>query len=764
MPSRDRVFSRTQRMERSSSTIQTGFIFCWLILSLEWPEQKQNSGLFDRQAQREDCVAGVARTIDGAVMVLDEILGDGQPQSTTALAPGNQRIEHPLADFIGNARAVVDDLDFHGQAITLLGQRHLAQRPGPENDLTLAVHCLRRVPGNVQHRLDQLLTVANQLRQAGVVVATNLQGTGKLRPQQAAHPLEDFVDIDRRRQHRPMRRQQPLHQILQAVGLLDDDLGVFLERRVGQFVLQQLRCAADAAQRILDLVRQVADQFAAGLLLFDQPFLAGRRQMVLDGLQFEQQPHTGRNIRTQRGHRAVDVQDFAVAAPQLDVLPGVAPVVVQAVVQRPLQGCRAGADRPQGLADHRTTAYRQQVFACRIDVADDLTFVDQEYGRGQEIEAGKGSMGNVHYHAALTFAAPPRPAPMPKISSILPPLLLAGGALLGGCRGGDAPPPPTPVVLVQPAAGAPAAGAVYTGEIRARHEVDLAFRVGGKIAARLVDAGAEIKPGQPLARLDPADLQLAAGSARAQLAGAESELATARAERERYAGLLAKKFVSQAAFDAKDNAFNSAQARLEQARAQSRISTNQSDYGTLSSDRAGIVTAILAEAGQVVAAGQPVLRVARPEEKEVAIAVPESRLADVRTAKGFTVDLWADPTTALRGELRELSPATDPATRTYAARIRLPQAPESLRLGMTARVTLAGEGTSAVKVPLSAVVHLGKQAQVWVVANGKLAARPVRDLRFVEEGPLIGQGLQAGEQVVVTGSASLVADQAVTPQ
>src|SRR5574343_1445899 len=180
MPSRDRVFSRTQRMERSSSTIQTGFIFCWLILSLEWPEQKQNSGLFDRQAQREDGVAGVARTIDGAVMVLDEILGDGQPQSTTALAPGNQRIEHPLADFIGNARAVVDDLDFHGQAITLLGQRHLAQRPGPENDLPLAVHCLRRVPGNVQHRLDQLLTVANQLRQAGVVVATNLQGTGKL--------------------------------------------------------------------------------------------------------------------------------------------------------------------------------------------------------------------------------------------------------------------------------------------------------------------------------------------------------------------------------------------------------------------------------------------------------------------------------------------------------------------------------------------------------------------------------------------------------
>ncbi|HLO61798.1 MAG TPA: efflux RND transporter periplasmic adaptor subunit, partial [Azonexus sp.] len=201
---------------------------------------------------------------------------------------------------------------------------------------------------------------------------------------------------------------------------------------------------------------------------------------------------------------------------------------------------------------------------------------------------------------------------MLKTPSLLTPLLLATGALLGGCRGGEAPPPTTPAVLVQPAASATAAGTVYTGEIRARHEVDLAFRVGGKIAARLVDAGAEIKAGQPLARLDPADLQLAAGSARAQLAGAESDLATARAERERYAGLLAKKFVSQAAFDAKDNAFNGAQARLEQARAQSQVSGNQAAYGTLSSETPAIVTAVLADAGQVVSAGQPVLRVARP--------------------------------------------------------------------------------------------------------------------------------------------------------
>ncbi|MCG2575425.1 efflux RND transporter periplasmic adaptor subunit [Dechloromonas sp. XY25] len=349
---------------------------------------------------------------------------------------------------------------------------------------------------------------------------------------------------------------------------------------------------------------------------------------------------------------------------------------------------------------------------------------------------------------------------MPRIPPFLP-LLLAIGALLGGCRGGEAPPPTIPAVLVQPAAGAPATGAIYTGEIRARHEVDLAFRVGGKIASRLVDAGAEIKAGQPLARLDPADLQLAAGSARAQLTGAESELATTRAERERYAGLLAKKFVSQAAFDAKDNALNSAQARLEQARAQSQVSGNQAAYGTLSSETPAIVTAVLADAGQVVSAGQPVLRIARPEEKEVAIAVPESRLAEIRAAKNIQVALWAAPATALRGELRELSPAADPATRTYAARIRLIAPPPEVRLGMTARVQLGGDAAGELLVPLGAVLDIGSGPFVRIVKDGKVVSRPVSVAAFREDGAAISSGLQAGEAVIVSGAAKLVDGQAV---
>lgn len=343
-------------------------------------------------------------------------------------------------------------------------------------------------------------------------------------------------------------------------------------------------------------------------------------------------------------------------------------------------------------------------------------------------------------------------------------LLLGSVALLAACSG-EAPPPATARdVLVQSVGGASTHTGVYTGEIRARHEIDLAFRVGGKLASRLVDAGTEIKAGQPLARLDPADLQLAASAARAQLAAAESDFSTARAERERYAGLLAQKFVSQAAFEAKENARNSAQARLEQARAQNQISSNQSAYGTLSSEFPAVVTGVLAEAGQVVSAGQAVLRIARPEEKEVAIAVPESRLAEIRTARNIMVNLWTDPAKVLRGELRELSPAADPATRTYAARIRIIDAPQELRLGMTARVALDGAPEPTLLVPLGAVLDQGHGPLVWVVVNGKTEARPVKVARFQENGAVIAEGLKTGEQVVIAGANKLAAGQAVKPR
>lgn len=340
------------------------------------------------------------------------------------------------------------------------------------------------------------------------------------------------------------------------------------------------------------------------------------------------------------------------------------------------------------------------------------------------------------------------------------------GILLAACSH-DAPPAnKTRTVLVQTAQTANQNSlSVLTGEVRARHEVDLAFRVGGKIAARLVDAGAEVKAGAPLARLDPADLQLAQQSARAQLAAAESDAATAQAERERYADLLSKKFVSQALFDAKDNAAKAAKARNEQARAQASVSGNQVGYGSLSSDQAGVITAVLADAGQVVAAGQPVMRLARPEEKEIAVVVPESRFAELKNAKEIVVGFWALPDVRVKGALRELSPAADPMTRTYAARIRLIDPPPSVQLGMTARVGVGSSLADApVVVPLSAVVDQGQGPAVWVAADNKAVRRPIEVKQFREDGVLLSKGLQPGELVIVTGANRLVADQAVKPE
>jgi len=335
---------------------------------------------------------------------------------------------------------------------------------------------------------------------------------------------------------------------------------------------------------------------------------------------------------------------------------------------------------------------------------------------------------------------------------------------LNACGRSEAPAPAAPTVLVQPASAGDAGKTVYTGEVRARHEVDLAFRVGGKIVARLVDSGAVVKAGQPLARLDPADLQLSRQAAAAQVAAAESEYTTAASERERYAGLLEKRFVSQAAFDAKENAYRSTRARLEQARAQSQISGNQAAYGTLAAETDGVITAVLADAGQVVSPGQAVFRLARPDEKEVAIAIPESRLAELKAAPQIAVNLWAQPESFLKGEVRELAAAADPATRTYAARIRIVDPAPAAELGMTARVILGAGPAAPVIVPLTAVVDNGQGPQVWVVADGKASPRAIEVARFGEDGVAIARGVQPGEAVILTGQRRLTPGQAVQAQ
>jgi RND family efflux transporter MFP subunit len=352
----------------------------------------------------------------------------------------------------------------------------------------------------------------------------------------------------------------------------------------------------------------------------------------------------------------------------------------------------------------------------------------------------------------------------------MPPARLIAVALfaalsVAACAKHDAPPPAPRTVLAQVVGTRPADGAnVYSGEVRARYENDLAFRVGGKVTARYVDVGAAVRKGQPLARLDPQDAQLAAEGARSALAAAQADHALATAEVERYRDLYAKKFVSQAVLDARETAFNTTKARLEQARAQLATAQNQSAYTTLTAESDGVITAANVEAGQVVSAGQTVMRFARPAEKEVVINVPESRLADLRAAERIAVAVLAAPDRPYAGVIREVAPNADPATRTFAVKITLPDADEAVQLGMTANVALGERaGRDAISVPLTALTQIDGNAAVWVVDPGtsKINLRPVTVGAYREDGATIAAGLKAGEVVVTAGVHKLLAGETV---
>jgi membrane fusion protein, multidrug efflux system len=294
------------------------------------------------------------------------------------------------------------------------------------------------------------------------------------------------------------------------------------------------------------------------------------------------------------------------------------------------------------------------------------------------------------------------------------------------------------------------------GEVRARHETRLAFRVGGKIVERLVETGSVVRAGQPIARLDPVDLALAEAGVRAQEAGSEAERSLAEAELKRYRELREKNFVSQAELDRRANALATAAARLEALRAQRRQLANQAAYTVLAADTAGVITAIEAEAGQVVAAGQTVARLARQGEKEIAFAVPESERDFFARATGLSVSLSAFPGRSWPARLRELSPAADAATRTYAARASMLEAGAEVELGMSARITARANGGTRIEVPVAAIHSRDDRPQVLVVApDGTVQPRPVTTAGIANERVVIESGLAAGDVVVAAGAQLL---------
>lgn len=343
---------------------------------------------------------------------------------------------------------------------------------------------------------------------------------------------------------------------------------------------------------------------------------------------------------------------------------------------------------------------------------------------------------------------------------------LAASANLTGCSpGAPAPEPVRPALVIQVQTTSSADQSVYTGEVRARHEADLAFRIGGKLLSRAVDVGSVVRKGEVLAHLDPADSALSSEAARSQAAAGEADFRYAQAELARYTTLREKNFISQAVYDAKLNAFNAAKSRFEQTRSQASLAGNQADYAVLRADHAGVITAIQVEPGQVVGAGQPVMKLARPEEKEVVVAVAESRLAELRAAKTVAIRLWAEPDKVYRGKVREISPSAEVATRTFTVKVSLLDGGPALRLGMTANVLLNAAAVPVVRLPLAAVTQKDGQALVWVVegADNKVAPRAVKLGEYGDNGAQILDGLSAGERVVIAGVHKLLPGQIVRP-
>jgi RND family efflux transporter MFP subunit len=292
----------------------------------------------------------------------------------------------------------------------------------------------------------------------------------------------------------------------------------------------------------------------------------------------------------------------------------------------------------------------------------------------------------------------------------------------------------------------------FVGTIRPRIESDLGFRVPGKVAKRLVEVGQTVDVGESLATLDEIDLKLQAEQAKAEQSAATGVLAQASAAENRTRELRAKGWTTDAQMDSARAAADEARARLERAERSVELTQNSLSYATLVADARGVVTATLIEPGQVVASGQPAIRVARFAEKEAVVAIPETLLGRARSGEA-TVALWSEPDRKYAAKLREISPSADPATRTYLAKFSLPDADGKVSLGMTATLTLADRATERVaRLPLSALFNAGDGPAFYVVDDaGEIRLMKVAVKGYESNDVVISGGVDEGAKVIALG-------------
>ena len=356
-----------------------------------------------------------------------------------------------------------------------------------------------------------------------------------------------------------------------------------------------------------------------------------------------------------------------------------------------------------------------------------------------------------------------------------PALLILSSFLLSACSRPEPPAEPIRAVkLTVVGASGRTAHQEMAGEVRARQETRLGFRVGGKLVGRPVDVGQRVKAGQLLARLDANDLALASDAAKAQVAAAKTQRDLAAADLKRFTDLKVKGFVSGAEIERRQASLDAAEASLKQALAQSAVQGNQTGYARLLADADGVVVAVDAEVGQVVGAGSPVVRIAQDGARDVVFAVPEDQVAQVRVGLPVQVRIWAAGGEAseamLSGTVREVAASADPATRTFQVKVALP-ADASVALGATAYVSFVqakGTDPGVIKLPTSALMRGSPSdkanSAVWVfdAASGTVQSRPVEVAGVDGNDVVIAAGLKPGEEVVTAGVHVLSPGQKVT--
>lgn len=304
---------------------------------------------------------------------------------------------------------------------------------------------------------------------------------------------------------------------------------------------------------------------------------------------------------------------------------------------------------------------------------------------------------------------------------------------------------------------------IYSGDIQARHEVGLAFRVNGKVTSRKVDVGAQVKKGQILAELDKDDLNLNINSAQANLQAAKSEMNNAKSELTRTQNLFNKQFISKAILDKENNRFKTAKSQVKAAKAQLTLVKNQAKYSKLKAHSSGVVTQVDLEIGQVVSLGQPVIHLAQKGEYESHIQVGEQAIKSIKEGMPVKVALWVENEQWFDGKIREISPAAN-SNRTWLVKVTLINPPKGLKLGMTSKVGLQTNVNKLLNwLPATALYQKDNSPAVWLVQDDNhVSLKPVKLEKHLMDGVLVA-GLENGTKVIAAGVNRIHDGQQIKP-